>query len=56
MNNSLARQAKTFTWPPSFDVLQPIKRRLRRTTHRQLEENIKKMTDAEENLTHQVFL
>jgi hypothetical protein len=42
MKNSLARQAKIVTWPPFFDVHQPIKRRIRRKTHRQLEENIHK--------------
>jgi hypothetical protein len=40
MANSLAHQVKIVTWPPFFDVEQPIKRRLRRKKHRQLEENI----------------
>jgi hypothetical protein len=42
MRNSLAHQAKIVTWPPFFYVHQPIKRRLRRKKHRQLEENINK--------------
>jgi hypothetical protein len=42
MENSLARQAKIITWPPFFNVHQPIKRRHCCKTHRQLEENIHK--------------
>ena len=42
MANSLARQVEIVTWPPFFDVLQPITRRLRHKKLRQLEENIVK--------------